>query len=88
MDKLYTLIEAGVRLKLSPSRLRHLIRDKRLTATKMGRDLFVNNAEIERFKALERKPGRPRRPAAPPHHHERFPTGTVMLKRRTVFPTL
>ena len=44
-----TLTEAAQRAGVDPSALRHAIRLGTLTATKRGRDWFVESAEIERY---------------------------------------
>jgi excisionase family DNA binding protein len=44
-----TLLEAAAVLGLSPSTLRHQIRNAKLTATKRGRDWWIESAEVERY---------------------------------------
>ncbi len=44
-----TLNEAAARLGVSPITLRAQIANKRLKATKRGRDWFVGPAEVERY---------------------------------------
>jgi excisionase family DNA binding protein len=44
-----TLIEAARTLGLAPSTLRWQVRKGRLAATKVGRDLHIDSAEVERY---------------------------------------
>lgn len=56
--------QAAERLKLSPTRIRALIKDKILHATNIGIDRpvwAIEEAELERFAALDRPNHRPRR---------------------------
>jgi excisionase family DNA binding protein len=45
-----TLIEAARTLGLAPSTLRWQVRKGRLSATKVGRDLHIDPAEVERYR--------------------------------------
>ena len=45
-----TLIEAAALLGLDPSTLRWQIRNRRIRATKKGRDWHVTPAEVERYR--------------------------------------
>lgn len=55
-----SVIEAAAALDVDASTVRHAIRDGRLSATKRGRDWWLDAADVERY-GRERKP----RPAAP-----------------------
>ena len=55
-----TLKQAAERAGITPDTLRQAIKDKRLTATKPGRDWLIDTEEIERYMRV-RKPA-PRRP--------------------------
>lgn len=58
MDELTTK-EAAEILGISPSRIRQFILEKRLPATKHGRDLFILKKDLV---AMERRPpGRPKK---------------------------
>lgn len=59
------LVEAAKELKMSPTSLRRLIHAGRIDAAKPSRDFVILRSELERFKALDRKPGRPRTPKPP-----------------------
>ena len=48
-------------LGLSRSRVRYLIIRKQLPATKLGRDWIVKEQDLEKFKAIPRKAGRPKK---------------------------
>ena len=52
-----TTKEAGERLGISASRVRQLVLNKRLPATKAGRDLLIKDEDLELVS--DRKPGRP-----------------------------
>ena len=59
-----TTAEAAVILKISPVRVRQLIKDGRIKAKKLGRDHLLNQDEVERFAKNGRLPhGRPRKEA-------------------------
>ena len=51
-----TLKDAAGDLGLASSTLRHQIRLKRFQATKIGRGWFVVPAEVERYRAENRRP--------------------------------
>ena len=51
--------EAAARLRISPERVRALIKAGRLPAQKLGRDWFVDEKNLGLVK--NRKPGRPRK---------------------------
>ena len=54
-----TLTEAAEYLGMAPATLRHQIKNRRLEATKVGRDWMVSDEEIRRYAATSRgKPGR------------------------------
>ena len=57
---MFTLTEAARALGLAPSTLRHQIRNGKLAARKVSRDWYVAPAEVERYRAENRKS----RPAA------------------------
>jgi excisionase family DNA binding protein len=54
-----TVAETATELNLSPSRILHLIQAKRLAADKFGKVWMLTRAEVDRFSAIERTPGRP-----------------------------
>ncbi|HEY8741967.1 MAG TPA: helix-turn-helix domain-containing protein [Chloroflexota bacterium] len=51
--------EAARELRVTPDRVRKLIAAQRLAARKLGRDWFINRADLAAV--AERRPGRPRR---------------------------
>lgn len=53
------LVQAAKELERSPTTLRRLIHAGRLKAEKPSRDFVILRSELERFKQLDRKPGRP-----------------------------
>lgn len=53
-----TTKEAGKRLGVNASRVRQLILEGRLPATKFGRDLLIQERDLR--KVADRKPGRPK----------------------------
>jgi excisionase family DNA binding protein len=55
---LLTTGEAAVILGVSPARVRHLIKQKRLIAEKRGRDHLLEESEVQRFKSNGRLSGR------------------------------
>lgn len=60
-----TTNEAAAALGVHRSRVLHFIREGKLSAIKHGRDYWLEPAEVERFKALDRpqgwKKGKPRK---------------------------
>ena len=58
MTKLHTTKEAAKRLKVTPGRIRAMIRDGILKAQKVGRDWVISSKSLDAVKL--RKPGRPR----------------------------
>jgi excisionase family DNA binding protein len=61
MDDLLTTQNAALKLGVSPSRVRQLVREGRLIAQKMGRDLLISRATVEAFALLpRRRTGRPK----------------------------
>jgi hypothetical protein len=50
-----TLIEAGRLLDLSPITLRLQVRNGKLAAEKRGRDWFVSQREVERYRAENKR---------------------------------
>ncbi len=61
MDNLLTTRQAAARLGVSAVRIRRLIKDGRIPATKQGRDLLIDSEDLIRFENQGRKPaGRPR----------------------------
>jgi excisionase family DNA binding protein len=59
---LITTAEAAVILKVTPVRVRQLIRDRQLFSEKRGRDHLLERDEVERFDRVgRRKGGRPRK---------------------------
>jgi ssDNA-binding replication factor A large subunit len=62
-----TLTEAGARLGLSASTLRHQVQAGRLQARLIGKTYVVTPRELERYRAEHLgKPGRPSHRRAPP----------------------
>ncbi|HYF48883.1 MAG TPA: helix-turn-helix domain-containing protein [Planctomycetota bacterium] len=55
--KLLTTEQAAERLGVSPQRVRMLIKEERLPATRLGRDWLVNEKDLKLVAV--RKPGRP-----------------------------
>ncbi len=58
MGKLLTTREAGKRLGIGPLRVRQLILNGRLPASKFGRDWVIQDKDLKKVK--NRKPGRPK----------------------------
>lgn len=56
----YTTKQAAEYLGLSHVRVWQLIQKKRLHAEKFGRDWIITEAELVRFKQLDRPPHRPK----------------------------
>ena len=52
-----TLIQAAERLGVAPATLRAQIHRARLNAVKQGRDWFVEEGEVERYRRESRKKG-------------------------------
>jgi excisionase family DNA binding protein len=59
MAELLTTKEAAERLGVTAGRVRQMIVDGQLPAVKMGRDNFINEADLKLVEG--RKPGRPRK---------------------------
>jgi excisionase family DNA binding protein len=59
---LLTTNEVAARLGVTVKRVQAMIRGGRLPAEKMGRDYFINEADLKLVE--DRKPGRPRRTQA------------------------
>ena len=57
MDELLTTLQAAERLGVTAGRVRQMIVDGQLPATKMGRDNFIREADLKLV--AERKVGRP-----------------------------
>jgi len=57
-----TTAEAARALELHPSRIRALIDEGKLQATKLGRDWYIEPAALKAVRV--RKPGRPRKEKA------------------------
>ncbi len=55
--KLLSTAEAAEKLKISPVRVRQLVREGRLPANKVGRDFVILESDLKLVS--ERKPGRP-----------------------------
>jgi excisionase family DNA binding protein len=72
LDQLIVTTLVAERLGVTPGRVRAMIRAGRLSATKLGRDYFVDLKHLEKVK--DRKPGRPRKVTK-----TSFP-GTALLK--------
>lgn len=56
---LLTTKEAAEKLGVSVSRIQKMIWAEQLPAQKLGRDYFINEADLKRVE--DRKPGRPRK---------------------------
>lgn len=59
MPTLITTTDAAEILGVDASRIRQLIIEGKLTATKMGRDNLLDRAEVQRFGKKDRPVGRP-----------------------------
>ena len=62
--------QAAALLGVQPATVRHAIIDKRLRATKRGRDWYIRREEVERYAAERQNSGKPfkdapRKPPAP-----------------------
>ena len=57
---LLTTIQTAKLLGVNPSRVRQFILAGRLPAQKIGRDLFVKEQDVLKFKKLKRLHGRPK----------------------------
>jgi excisionase family DNA binding protein len=58
-EKLLTLAEVSERVGLDSSRLRVLIAQGRLQATKYGKTWLVKESDVKAFEKQPRSPGRP-----------------------------
>jgi excisionase family DNA binding protein len=59
---LITTIKASLILKITPVRVRQLIKDGQLKSVKVGRDHLLDNDEVEQYNANGRRSGgRPRK---------------------------
>jgi excisionase family DNA binding protein len=63
--------EAAAKLHVDPSRVRLLCKLGRIETIKVGNTYAISEHELERFAALRRPPGRPRRPTS--HQVENTP---------------
>jgi excisionase family DNA binding protein len=61
-----TTKQAAQVLGVVPGTVKMYIRRRLLLATKRGRDWFIPEAEVERYAATRRKPGRPAPPPDDP----------------------
>ena len=52
-----TIKEAAIILNVSPSRIRHWLREGRLVGEHHGRDWWIEESEVKRFAALPRPAG-------------------------------
>ena len=60
-NELLTTQNAASMLGVSPSRVRQLVREGRLVAQKMGRDLLISRTVVEAFAVVpRRRTGRPK----------------------------
>ena len=62
----FTTTEAAGILNVDPSRVRLLCKLGRIETIKIGNTYGIAESELERFAALERLPGRPRKAIAQP----------------------
>lgn len=60
-ELLYTTTKIATVLGISIRTVQRHIKDGNLMATRYGRDYFIEDSEVERFKQNRRKPGRPRK---------------------------
>ena len=56
-----TTIQAAEFLGVTPLRVRHFIWEKRLPAEKHGRDYFIKEQDLKKFKSIKRPHGRPKK---------------------------
>lgn len=67
--ELLTVRECAKELGVIPRRVQQFIEEDRINASMIGGRWFVTRVELNRFKAIERKPGnltgRPRTPPSP-----------------------
>ena len=61
----FTTTEAATVLNVDPSRVRMLCKLGRIETIKIGNTYGIAESELERFAALERPPGRPRKDVMP-----------------------
>lgn len=61
MDELLTTQQAAERLGVTAGRVRQMVADGALPATRMGRDNFIRASDLKLVEG--RKPGRPRKTA-------------------------
>jgi len=71
----FTTKEAAAELGVTPSRIRQMIIDGSLPATKRGRDQFIARADLEAARARQTRPG------------PRVTTGTGLRRRRKTSET-
>jgi len=60
----FTTTEAAVVLQVDPSRVRLLCQRGRIKTIKVGNTYAIPEDELERFAAVDRRPGRPRKDAS------------------------
>jgi excisionase family DNA binding protein len=71
-----TLTEVAAQLGVATATLRHQIKNRRLEATKIGRDWMVDEAEVRRYAEMSLgRPGRPPRGQS----RRREPAGQLSL---------
>jgi excisionase family DNA binding protein len=58
-EKFLTVTEIAERLRLDVTRVRLLIRQERLPATKYGKTWLVKESDVREFERKPRNPGRP-----------------------------
>lgn len=59
MQGYLTTKQVGQRLGITPDRVRQLISEGTINASKFGRDNFILEEEVKRLERMDRKPGRP-----------------------------
>lgn len=64
MKGFLTTTQTAERLNISQARVRQLIIEGVIIAEKVGRDNFILESEVKRIEKLDRKAGRPKKPAA------------------------
>lgn len=63
MGKQFTTVAAAEYLGITPSRVRQMILEGKLNATKIGRDLLITEAALEGAKKRKKAPGPARKKA-------------------------
>lgn len=72
MSKLYTTAEAATVLGIQPKTVTRYILRGLIQAEKHGRDYQIEDEELERFRRVRRKPGKPRTKKGPTESPNRY----------------